>query len=474
MPFDRFVQWQLAGDEYAPDDPGAQAATGFLAAGPSNLGNVGTPAEKEQYRYDELDDMVATVGSGLLGLTTACARCHDHKFDPIPTLDYYRLTAVFGTVDRLHLAAERQQLTVKPGQKIQPADLEPIRTASSRLLLSDKQPIPVTTFLLSRGDPQSKVEPATAGFLSVLTPDGRSEPWLPAADPAAKTTRQRKALAEWIVDVDRGAGPLLARVIVNRLWQHHFGEGIVRTPNDFGTQGDRPVNAELLDWLAGQLVAGGWRLKPLHKQIVMSAAYRQQTSSAAELAEVDPETRFYFRRPRRLEAEALRDAILSVSDRLDLTMFGPPVKAFISPAARAGREKDSLAAPGADGPEQWRRSVYLFVKRSTPMPLLQAFDSPPLTSSCGRRTQSIVPTQALALLNDGFIRRQAQEFARRVAAGGVDRPRPGRSGLCPCHRPAPQRRGAGRGRRVYCPPGGRYGADEFLSRAACTQRVLLH
>jgi hypothetical protein len=132
-----------------------------------------------------------------------------------------------------------------------------------------------------------------------------------------------------MVDVDRGAGHLLARVIVNRLWQHHFGEGIVRTPNDFGAQGERPVNAALLDWLAEQLVAAGWRLKPLHKQIVMSAAYRQLVSSAGELADVDPEARFYFRRPRRLEAEALRDSILAVSDRLDLTMFGPPEHLFV-------------------------------------------------------------------------------------------------------------------------------------------------
>jgi cytochrome c553 len=416
MPFDRFVEWQLAGDEYAPDDRGAQAATGFLAAGPAVLLTIageGTAAELEQYRYDELDDMVSTVGSGLLGLTAACARCHDHKFDPIPTRDYYRLAAVFGTTERRHL-------TAKSGEKIQVAALESIRTASSRLLLSDKQPVPIPTFLLSRGDPQRKLEPATAGFLSVLTPDGRSEPWLPGADPSAATTRQRKALAQWMVDVDRGAGHLLARVIVNRLWQHHFGEGIVRTPNDFGAQGERPVNAALLDWLAEQLVAAGWRLKPLHKQIVMSAAYRQLVSSAGELADVDPEARFYFRRPRRLEAEALRDSILAVSDRLDLTMFGPPVKAFIPPAARAGRDKDNLVAPEADGPEQWRRSIYLFVKRSAPMPWLQAFDMPPSTSSCGRRSQSIVPTQALALLNDEFVRRQAREFARRVATAGTD------------------------------------------------------
>ena len=256
--------------------------------------------------------------------------------------------------------------------------------------------------------------------MSVLTPDGRSEPWLPAADPSAATTRQRKALAEWITDVDRGAGPLLARVIVNRLWQHHFGEGIVRTPNDFGAQGERPENPELLDWLAEQLIAGGWRLKPLHKQIVMSAAYRQSVSAAAELAEVDPEARFYFSPPATARSRGAFATRLSVSDRLDLTMFGPPVKAYIPPAARAGRDKDNLVAPEADGPEQWRRSIYLFVKRSLPMPWLQAFDAPPSTSSCGRRTQSIVPTQALALLNDGFVRRQAGEFARRVAAGGAD------------------------------------------------------
>ena len=155
MPFDRFVEWQLAGDG-SPDDRGAQAATGFLAAGPAiilTIAGEGTPAELEQYRYDELDDMVSTVGSGLLGLTTACAHCHDHKFDPIPTRDYYRLAAVFGTTERRHL-------TAKSGEKIQPAALEPIRTASSRLLLTDKQPVPITTFLLSRGDPQRKLEPA--------------------------------------------------------------------------------------------------------------------------------------------------------------------------------------------------------------------------------------------------------------------------------------------------------------------------
>jgi len=417
MPFDRFVRWQLAGDEYAPDDRGAQAATGFLAAGPAvifTIAGEGTPAELEQNRYDELDDMVSTVGSGLLGLTTACARCHDHKFDPIPTRDYYRLAAVFGTTERKHL-------TAKSGEKIPLAALDAIRNAPSRLLLTDRQPVPIQTFLLSRGDPQGKLEPAAAGFLSVLTPDGRSEPWLPGVDPSASTTRQRRALAEWITDVDRGAGHLLARVIVNRLWQHHFGEGIVRTPNDFGAQGERPVNPQLLDWLAEQLVAGSWQMKPLHKQIVMSAAYRQRTSSAAELAEIDPGARFYFRRPQRLEAEALRDAILSVSARLDPAMFGPAVKAFVPAAARAGRDKDNLVAPEADGPEQWRRSVYLFVKRSVPNPWLTAFDAPPSTSSCGRRTQSIVPTQSLALLNDAFVRRQAGEFAKRVAASGGER-----------------------------------------------------
>ncbi len=227
------------------------------------------------------------------------------------------------------------------------------------------------------------------------------------------------ALAGWIIDVERGAGPLLARVIVNRIWQHHFGEGIVRTPNDFGTQGDRPVNPELLDWLSGQLIEGGWRLKPLHKQIVMSAAYRQEVSSAAELTGIDPAARFYFRRPRRLEAEAERDAILAVSGRLDLTMFGPAVKAFIPPDARAGRDKDNLVRPEADGPEQWRRSVYLFVKRSTPLPLLTVFDAPGTVSSCGRRSQSIVPTQALALLERRF---------RPPAGAGICPPRGRRDG----------------------------------------------
>jgi cytochrome c553 len=407
LPFDQFVRWQLAGDEYAPDDPRAQAATGFLAVGPALITDNGTAAEREQYHYDQLDDMVSTLGSAMLGLTTGCARCHDHKFDPIPTLDYYRLAAAFGTFKRVHLAAT-------PSQQFTHLDMEKTLDPASRLLLTDSQPQPKLSWLLSRGDPQEKVESVTAGFLGVLTPDGSSEHWLQKPDADAKTTLQRKALAEWITDVERGAGRLLARVVVNRLWLHHFGEGIVRTPNDFGVQGDRPINPALIDALAGDLVAGGWRLKPVHRQLVLSATYRQRTTPAKALAELDPGVQFYFRRPLRLESEAVRDSILAVSGLLNRTLYGPPIKPFLPAEAQPGRNKDNLVRPDHDGPDQWRRSIYLFVKRTLPTPLLETFDSPVPTASCGRRTRSTVPTQALALLNDAFVRNQARRFAERV------------------------------------------------------------
>ena len=226
-------------------------------------------------------------------------------------------------------------------------------------------------------------EPVTIGFLSVLEPDGTPDRWLVKTRPAqAYTTFQRTALAEWMIDADHGAGRLLARVIVNRLWQHHFGEGLVRTPGDFGAQGERPTHPELLDYLASELISSGWHLKHIHRLILLSAAYRQDDSFDPAKAAIDPDNRLlWHRRPMRIESEILRDAILAAGGQLKLDLYGPSVKPYIAPEARAGRDKDTIPRPGADGPDQWRRSIYLFVKRSLATPMMDVVRRPAADTS---------------------------------------------------------------------------------------------
>ena len=410
LPMDRFLQWQLAGDELAPQDPQAVAATGFCTAGPVMIftGNAleGTPLERAQARADELDDVVSTLGSAMLGLTIGCARCHDHKYDPLPTRDYYRLAATFATSQRVGRSA-----STKDGKDWQAEIARPLH-------LADRQATPVQAFLLRRGDPAHPDGAVGAGFLTLFAErgdDGFSR-WFRQSPPStASSTFQRTALARWLTDVEHGAGALAARVLVNRVWQHHFGEGLCRTPNDVGMQGDRPALPALLDWLAAELLANGWRLKPLQRAIVLSATYRQGIAGDAAKAERDPDNRaWWHRRPLRLEAEAQRDAMLAVAAALDLTPGGPSVKEAMPAEARAGRDKDVMPRPQALGEGPWRRSVYLFTKRSAPQPLIEVFDGASPSASCGRRNRSTVATQALILLNDPFVRRVAQRFAERV------------------------------------------------------------
>ena len=411
LPYDTFVKWQLAGDEYQPEDPMALAATGFLAVGPVSVSknNEGTPQELAQYRADEIDDMVSTTGAAFLGMTVACARCHDHKYDPIPTRDYYRLAAAFNSTQRV--GGRFRSDEKHDAKELEEALREPLR-------ISEVGAEPVTSYLLARGDPSHKLEEVRLGFLSVLEPGGNPERWTDHPRPSgAKTTFHRTALAEWMTDVDHGAGALLARVIVNRLWQHHFGLGLVATPSDLGTQGDRPTHPELLDWLASELIRQHWRLKPIHRLMLTSAAYMQDTTFDPDKAKVDPDDKLLWRRrPMRLEAEALRDAILATSRKLELAMFGPAIKPAVPPEAQAGRNKDFVPRPQDDGPEQWRRSIYLFTKRSAPTPMFDVFDAPNPNQSCARRAQSTVSTQALILMDSAFVRRQAGYFADRVIA----------------------------------------------------------
>ncbi len=248
-----------------------------------------------------------------------------------------------------------------------------------------------------------------------MNPSGRRH-----RPPTRSTTFQRAALARWITDVDNGGGTLAARVAVNRLWQHHFGEGLVRTPGDFGAQGDRPSHPQLLDYLASELIRHHWSLKAVHRLILCSNVYCMDTTFDPARAAIDPDNRLLWRRrPLRLEAEALRDAMLAVAGTLDQTMYGPGVK---PPVAVAGRGKDDIIPRAKEeGPAVWRRSVYVFVKRSLAVPMLEAFDAPSGNAPCTRRLTTTVAPQALALLNDPFVRMQAEHFAKRVAGeAGAD------------------------------------------------------
>jgi hypothetical protein len=390
MPFDQFVRWQLAGDELASDDPQAMAATGFLGAGafPTQL----TEAEFESARYNELDDMVATTGTAMLGLTIGCARCHDHKYDPIPSDDYYRLASVFTTAIRSEI-----DLVMQPGAK-------PVKVQVTSEGLphtkhnADERGFPhfyPKTYVLSRGDVNQKQAEAVPGYLRVLERGGRSDSdWkVSGSAGSTRTSMRRSALAYWITDTAGGAGPLTARVIVNRLWQHHIGRGIVATPNDFGEQGDPPSHPELLDWLASRLVQNGWTLKRLHRMIVTSAVYMQDSRYDEARAKIDRENVYRWRyTPRRLEAEPIRDTLLAISGRLDSSMFGP----------------------GSLDPNMRRRSVYFFIKRSQLIPSMMLFDWPEHLVGIGQRASTTTAPQALLFMNSQLGRDSAAGLAAQV------------------------------------------------------------
>jgi hypothetical protein len=400
QPFDQFVRWQLAGDEYEPANPQAVAATGFLAAGPfAALPDRLMEDERLRNRYNELDDVVSTIGTGLLGLTLGCARCHDHKYDAIPALDYYRLLSAF------HCG--------------EPAEVALGTTSDKAYAWRDMGSEPAPTWLFQRGNYYDRDQPVELGFVSLLT-RGRSpeEYWQAVRETsqAQGSTGQRRALAEWITDVDQGAGALLARVIVNRIWQHHFGQGLVRTVADFGVRSEPPSHPELLEWLAHDFVQNGWRIKRLQRMILLSAVYQQASTGEAHSA--DPDNRLLSRMPlQRMEAEVLRDAMLAVSGTLNTTAYGPAVKPPIAEEAILARNlKDGYPADLQDGPDVRRRSIYLFHKRVVPYPLLLAFDKPDAQQSCSRRDRTTVAPQALALMNDPFVRTVARDFARRLLA----------------------------------------------------------
>ena len=378
LPYDTFLQWQIAGDQLEPANALANAATGFLGAGvfPTQL----TEKEFESARYDELDDMVSTMGSAMLGLSIGCARCHDHKFDPIPASDYYSLAATFTKTIRTEV-----ELTTDTGQSfkamVSTEGLPPMKHAADGRGFPHFYP---ETYFLKRGDVTKKGQKINPGFLSLFTKEHPIQRRLPGT---------RSDLAQWLTDPDKGAGKLAARVVVNRLWQHHFGSGLVETSNDFGTQGELPTHPELLDWLAQELIDRDWNLKTIQRLIVTSATYRQASTNDIEAAKIDPRNKLLWRfPPRRLEAEAIRDSMLATSDLLDETPFGP----------------------GTLAPDMTRRSIYFFVKRSQVVPLMLLFDFPEPLVSIGQRASTNIAPQGLTLMNSPIIRRYALGLASRA------------------------------------------------------------
>ena len=429
MPCDQFMRWQLAGDEIAPENPEAIAATGFIVAGTSTIVTIPMEEEKQRIRANELDDMVSTTGQAMLGLTLACARCHDHKYDPLPTRDYYRLMCIFNSGDRRDVplappaeikaheeaVARWQQQPDDANRSQKPADLP------KAFAFADFAPEPRESWLFERGDFMSRKERLEMGFLTVLMKEkSAGQYWQAARDSKLRddSTHQRRALADWITDLDNGAGRLLARVMVNRVWQHHFGEGIVRSVSDFGRRGEPPSHPELLEWLTNEFIRSGWSVKHLHRLLLRSAAYQQAPAYDARKAGIDPENRLlWHRRPLRLESEILRDSMLAVAGTLNPVMFGPSFKPPIpAEAVQARNVKDPYPGNAEDSPETRRRTIYMFHKRVIQYPLMQAFDAPDAQQSCGRRMNTTVAPQALAILNDPFVRLRAGELAAGLLA----------------------------------------------------------
>ncbi|MGE5192963.1 MAG: DUF1549 and DUF1553 domain-containing protein [Deltaproteobacteria bacterium] len=486
IPHDEFIRLQLAGDELRPDDPQAAIATGFLLCGP-DMPDINLLEER---RHNFLNDMTGTVGSVLLGLQVGCAQCHDHKFDPISQYDFYRLRAFFdpaevfkdhplpkppGTVEppesgpsvRLRELADELQTLEESARKrlkaenpdLQPAPKDIIQalsdderkqheTASAEIKelkktykppkaplgrtvherLADLKP----SHLSIRGDFRREGPEVVPAFLRIANPDGVA---VGAAAAGASTSRRRAQLAEWVTRADN---PLATRVIVNRIWQHHFGRGLVETPSDFGKMGSEPTHPELLDWLATEFPRQGWSLKKLHKLLLSSAVYLQASRpaspdwSAAQQAaamakwkkarQVDPENRLLARMNRqRLEGEAIRDAMLAAAERISTRRGGPGVRPPL-PAEVASTLLKNQWNVSPDEVDHRRRSIYLFVRRNLRYPLFEAFDRPDTNASCPRRNRSTIAPQALILLNSEFSLAAARDLAGFVLSHAGNTP----------------------------------------------------
>ncbi len=401
-PYDQFVIEQLAGDEIADRSEQSVIATGFLRLGTWN----DEPNDPNEYKYERLEDMVHATSSAFLGLTVKCARCHDHKFDPILQLDYYRMAASFWAG-----AIEPRDRKFLGGPSPEELGFENVFGWTD---LSSK---PNPLHLLKKGDPKRPLGEVTPAHLATIPVIHRK--FEPPSE-GGTTTQRRLQLARWITDL---ANPLTARVFVNRLWQHHFGEGLVRSSNNFGFRGDLPTHPELLDWLAADFVAGGWKIKRMHKLILMSSTYRQSSlhPNYEEYSEKDFINRLSWRaNRRRLDAEALRDAMLFASGEIVLNVGGPSFKPTISPEALEGLSRKSSAWQASSPQDQLRRSLYIYSKRGLLPPIMTTFDFSDTTLPCGQRNVTTVPTQSLALLNNSFVHDRSKQLANRVVRSAGD------------------------------------------------------
>ncbi len=534
-PYDVFLTEQLAGDEMDGATHDTMIATGFLRAGPRVLFREKDNPER---RFDYLDDVLGAIGKGTLGLTIGCARCHDHKFDPIRQKDYYALQAsIFGYVetsvplappaeaaaylakheeldarraalrarvvalekphrdplelamikrrfsDAIYQAAAKPELARTAGERLLATQvfeavtapeaevdnaLPPAERAAKRELaaqlraleLERPPPLPMAdiatdgdhrfsplgegdevvscpkcripppfpgsylpqgpgryevppSYFLIRGDVESRGPQMQPGFLQVIT---RGTPPTAIPRPDGRTSGRRLALARWVGSPDN---PLTARVIVNRLWQKHFGRGIVSTLENFGKMGEAPSHPELLDWLAVEFVRRGWSIKQANRMMMTSAAYQMASSGTDAGAGTDPENRYLWRfRPQRLDAEIVRDSMLAAGGNLNLEMGGEPIFPFIPADILAGQYRGKWQNT-PDGPAAWRRGVYVYRRRSLPYPMFDTFDHPDMNVVAGARNVSTVPTQALTLLNNPFVLAQADRLAERVRQAGA-------------------------------------------------------
>ncbi len=499
-PYDRFIREQLAGDQLADGNYDSLIALGFCRNGPF-IGDM-VLMQNEQTRQDELDDLVGTTGAAFLGLTVGCARCHNHKYDPIPQKDYYRMVAVFAPSVRQDLplappdivekyesrireldiqidtiqsqirefhkptrqrlleekfrelpetlqialkteparrtdaqkrqanevlgsteVGEAEILAALSGEdkkktealKAQIADLEKTKPPPLPLAqaITEPTPFPSKSYFLHRGNILSKGSEVQPGVLTVLNSPG-TEVIFPRTSADARSTGRRLALANWICSENN---PLTARVMVNRIWQHHFGKGLVGTPNDFGSMGERPSHPEVLDWLATEFVRQGWSIKAMHRLLLTSHTYQQSSTFANPANEkIDPENLLLWRmRLLRLEGEAMRDSILAVSGALNLKAGGPGIFPEVDRSLIESSSKESERWPVTqDGPEVWRRSVYVTQMRTVTAPIMDLLDPPDSVSSCPRRNSTTVATQALQLLNNRFVAGQSAIFAERI------------------------------------------------------------
>ncbi len=399
-PYDRFLLEQLAGDELPDADSETVIATGFYRLGHWD----DEPADPQTDRFDQLDDIINTTSQSLLGLTLACARCHDHKFEPLTTKDYYSLLAVFNPLTRPRKG--RTELTIPAGSR------DELRRAAPDLpqayALQETSPRPPETRILVRGSatrPGALVSPAVPDILV------RSQPSFPQPD--SHTTRRRLGLARWIAHEQN---PLTARVVVNHVWRLHFGRGLVRTAGDFGLMGESPTHPALLDWLAHWFMHdAGWSLKRLHRLILTSESWRMSRDRDETYAKEDPDNRLLWRMPyRRLEVEALRDSMLAVSGQLNRAMFGPSMYPAVPPQALEGHsDPEKIWKPFVEK-DASRRTVYAFIKRSMVVPMLEVLDLCDTTRPSDGRAVTTVAPQALTLFNGDFVNRQARHLADRL------------------------------------------------------------